>query len=190
MATGEVDYFPVKQLSDRYQLARSAVYKRMADLGIMPQKVGNKSYLDREQLQLLDEFHAFMVSGKNRTIAEFLEYKGMGASRRPDRPDRPEPTGTDLALTQGDLLGLLRELIPRFQPSPPPPRTLDYLEQLEQAAINRWLVTTTDLAELLDVSPQQIRVVGGQFTMAGFCFTQAGYRPNGEMEWRVTKGHR
>lgn len=187
MATGEIDYFPVNQLSDRYQLARSAVYKRMGDLGIVPHKVGNKSFLDNEQIQLLDELHDFMLSGKNRTSAEFVEYKGLRSPRRPDRRERPQAAGSDLALPQSDLLGLLRELIPRLQP---PPRPLDYLEQLEQAAINHWLVTTTDLADLLDVSPQQIRTVGGQFTMAGFCFTQAGYRPNGEMEWRVTKGYR
>jgi len=43
MSDGNIDRILVNHLSDRYQLARSAVYKRMSDLGIEREKIGNRA---------------------------------------------------------------------------------------------------------------------------------------------------
>ena len=75
MNTGEIDRFPVGQLQDRYSLARSAVYKRMQDLGIAPKKVGQRSYIDAQELNLMDELHLFINQGGS--VAEFIEARGL-----------------------------------------------------------------------------------------------------------------
>ena len=85
MSDSNIDRIPVNQLSDRYKLARSAVYKRMADLGIEREKIGNRAYVGAEQVALLDELHSFIGVGGN--VAEFIARKGL---------DKP---GTQLADT-------------------------------------------------------------------------------------------
>ena len=75
MGDGNVDRIPVNQLSDRYDLARSAVYKRMADLGIERKKIGNRAYVSEAQLALLDELHSFIGVGGN--VAEFIELENF-----------------------------------------------------------------------------------------------------------------
>ena len=67
--------FPVSKLSSRYNLARSAVYKRMADLGMSREKVGNRAYLNLPQLALLDELHSFIQGGGN--VQEFRQRQGL-----------------------------------------------------------------------------------------------------------------
>ncbi len=66
---------PVSQLSDRYKLTRSVVYKRRKDLGIKTEKIGIRAYVSREQLTLLDALHEFIQGGG--TTAEFIFYNGL-----------------------------------------------------------------------------------------------------------------
>ncbi len=75
MASSEIDKFPVSQLPSRYELARSAVYKRMEQLGIAPEKIGQRSYVNASELQLMDELHRFI--GHGGSAAEFIEAKGL-----------------------------------------------------------------------------------------------------------------
>jgi hypothetical protein len=75
MSTGPLGRIPVNQLSDRYKLARSVIYKRLKDLGIEREKIGNRAYLNREQLILLDTLHEFIQGGD--TTAEFLFHRGI-----------------------------------------------------------------------------------------------------------------
>jgi hypothetical protein len=80
MSTDPLGRMPVNQLRDRYKLTRSVIYKRLKDLGIEREKIGNRAYLNREQLSLLDALHEFIQGGG--TTAEFLFYRGFD----PDNP--------------------------------------------------------------------------------------------------------
>ncbi|MGB3311534.1 MAG: hypothetical protein WBG32_10975 [Nodosilinea sp.] len=187
MNSGEIDRYPVNQLQDRYSLARSAVYKRMEQLGIVPKKVGQRSYISDQDLGLMDELHVFINQGGS--TAEFVEARGLG--KRPSNSGRGQSSsGSDLTTTSGDFGGLISaivsEVIGRVGRGPEPD-PLKYFETLENAARNGWLLSTSELAELMDLSPRDVEGSGDRFAEAGFVFSRSGKRKNGEIAWKVTK---
>lgn len=192
MGGGNVDRVPVNQLTDRYSLARSAVYKRMADLGIEREKIGNRAYVNREQLALLDELHRFIGVGGN--VAEFIERKGLNANAQSDRSSTAATDGqsSGLALNQSDMVKLVSaiaaEMANKLQPASAPADPLAYYESLERAASKGWKLRTSEIAALLRLDPQEINNYNHTFYEAGFVFTRAGYRSGGEIAWKVSKG--
>ncbi len=196
MSGGNIDRIPVNQLSDRYQLARSAVYKRMSDLGIEREKIGNRAYVSNEQVKLLDELHNFIGVGGN--VAEFIERKGLNkASNSSDDVSTGQSTGrssgqsSDLALSQSDMVKLISaiaaEMSAKLQPAVQTRDPLAYYESLEKAANRGWKLRTSELAELLKLDSKEIDSYGQTFYEAGFVFNRAGYRSGGEGAWLVSK---
>ena len=61
------------------------------------------------------------------------------------------------------------------------------LRGLEEAYRNQWLLSTSELAQLLKLSPKTVRSYGEQFEDAGFVFTRAGTRKRGEVAWEISK---
>jgi len=61
MSQAELFDFSIKELPDRYSIARSAVYVRMKRLNITPHTQGDHSYINASQLELLDDLHDFLV---------------------------------------------------------------------------------------------------------------------------------
>ncbi|PSN13303.1 hypothetical protein C7293_16530 [filamentous cyanobacterium CCT1] len=185
MNPGEIDRFPVSQLQSRYDLARSAVYKRMEQLGITPERIGQRAYINAWQLQLMDELHRFINQGGS--AAEFIEARGL-RQRPGDNGSGQSGSGSDLTITPNDfggILGALADLMGRMGVGQPDP--LQYFEKLESAANSGWLFSTSELAALIDLSPREVEGFGDRFTEAGFVFSRSGYRKNGEIAWRVTK---
>lgn len=201
MSNGNVDRIPVNQLSDRYDLARSAVYKRMADLGIEREKIGNRAYLNQEQIALLDELHEFIKIGGN--VAEFIARKGLkpageNASSHLASPETAFGEVTaGLALDQTDMVKLLSAFASEFASAfasefasqlQPQADLLAYYESLEKAASRGWKLRSSELAALLKLSVEEIEGYGNTFYEAGFVFNRSGYRAGGESAWRVSKG--
>lgn len=185
MNPGEIDRFPVSQLQSRYALARSAVYKRMQDLRIVPEKIGQRAYITAQQVQLMDELHRFINQGGS--AAEFIEARGL-RQRPKNNGNGPSGTGSELTITPNDfggIVGALAELMGRMGFGQPD--SMQYFEKLENAARNNWLISTSELAELLDLSPQDVKSFGDHFFEAGFVFSRSGYRKNGEIAWKVSK---
>lgn len=184
MGNGNVDRLPVGQLSARYNLVRSAIYNRMDALGIKPERVGNKSYVNADQLRLLDDLHQFIQAGGN--TAEFIEMRGLRKE-----PEKPPEMSSGLSAAPPDIFKLVSiiaaEIASRLQPPMPDPDPLAYFETLERAARNGWLLRTSEVAYLLDMPPSALRDYGDRFSEAGFIFTKAGYRAPGEIAWRVSK---
>ncbi|MDJ0707003.1 MAG: hypothetical protein QNJ46_27325 [Leptolyngbyaceae cyanobacterium MO_188.B28] len=75
MGNGEIDRFPVGKLPARYDLVRSTLYARRKALGVRPQKIGNRAYINAKELNLLDDLHQFIQAGGS--TAEFLELRGL-----------------------------------------------------------------------------------------------------------------
>jgi hypothetical protein len=188
MSNGEIDRIPVNQLMQRYNIVRSAVYTRLDALGIKPEKIGNKAYVNAPQIKLLDEFHEFIQSGG--TTAEFKEMRGIQSG---ENLSTGQYTGqsSGLSLVQSDLVQMVAAIAAQFankmQPPPPEPDPLSYFEALEKAAQNGWYLRTSEVAYLLDLLPSDIQHYGVQFQEAGFIFTQVGYRSGGELAWKVSK---
>jgi hypothetical protein len=188
MNSGEIDQFPVSQLQSRYDLARSAVYKRMEQLGIATKRVGKHSHISGQQLRLMDELHVFIKQGGS--AAEFVEARGL-QKRQGNNGNGQSNGGSALTTTPGDFGGLISAIVSEvinrvgFGPEPDP---LEYFETLENAACNGWLLSTSELAGLLDMSPREIESFGDRFSEAGFMFSRSGYRKKtGEIAWKVAK---
>ena len=184
MSDGNIDRIPVNQLISRYKLARSAVYKRMADLGIEREKIGNRAYVSAPQIALLDELHAFIQVGGN--VAEFIARKGLNPSGQTSADSSSQSAGESSELTAGssidqaDMFKLISvfasEMVAKLQPARDP---LAYYESLEKAANRGWKLRTSEIAELLDLDPAEINRYGQTFYEAGFVFNRAGYRSGG-----------
>ena len=188
MSGGNVDRIPVNQLSDRYNLARSAVYKRMSDLGIEREKIGNRAYISGEQAVLLDELHDFIQIGGN--VAEFITRKGLDAGTSQGASDFNQAAGGGLALNQSDMVKLVSAIAAELTAQMRPAVAADplaYYESLERAASNGWKLRTSEVAELLKLDPAEISRYGQTFYEAGFVFNQAGFRSGGEVAWLVSK---
>ncbi|MGB3789405.1 MAG: hypothetical protein WA949_15445 [Phormidesmis sp.] len=71
----------VKNLSVRYELGKTAVYNRMKALGIKPERIGNRSYVNEAQIAFLDALHEFIQNG--RTTAEFLFLRAQDSDAGP-----------------------------------------------------------------------------------------------------------
>ncbi len=193
MSNGNIDRIPVNQLISRYKLARSAVYKRMADLGIEREKIGNRAYVSAQQIALLDELHEFIQVGGN--VAEFIARKGLKPSGSQSTTNSAsQSAGESSELTAGssidqtDMLRLITafasEMTAKLQPVADP---LAYYESLEKAVSNSWKLRTSEIADLLDLDPEEINRYGQTFYEAGFVFNRAGYRSGGEVAWLVSK---
>ena len=188
MSGGNIDRIPVNQLSDRYKLARSAVYKRMADLGIEREKIGNRAYVSAAQVALLDELHSFIGVGGN--VAEFIARKGLDKPDSQSKDSSGQSSG--LALDRSDMVKLISaiaaEMANNLQPAlSAPADPLAYYETLEKAASGKWKMRTSELATLLKLTPKEIDSYGQTFYEAGFVFNRAGYRSGGEAAWLVSK---
>ncbi len=181
----QIDRFPVSDLPSRYSIKRTALYERLKALKLKPIKQGNKSYLDGDQLKRLDELHAHIQRGGG--ITDFLQ--------EPEQPssEQTDPTGQLAQINQsGALVALVEVLTSRLVPAivsklTPPAPPLAHLEALEKAYAKGWLLSTSELAQLLRLSPKTIRGYGDSFSEAGFTFTRAGTRARQETAWKVSK---
>lgn len=188
----QLDRVPSKKLEERYGIVRSALYTRISALKIKPKRVGNRAFVTKEQLQLLDDLHAHIQAGG--TTAEFLEANGIprGPARNgqgSSNGSQEEPAGAALALSKlqsETIMKLVAKITSRLelatQRDP-----LGYFDSLEKAYKNRWLLSTSELSELLSLSSGTIRGYGESFKEAGFVFTRSGTRARGGMAWKVSK---
>ncbi|OLP20432.1 hypothetical protein BST81_01260 [Leptolyngbya sp. 'hensonii'] len=180
MNDGGIDRLPVTQLEERYNLVKSAIYTRLKALGLKPERVGNKAYVNATQIRLLDDLHHFIQTGG--TTAEFLDSRGLTGLE----DDSSEELSSELSTGQPDMLklitGLAAEMASRMQPVDP----FRYYEILENAAQKGWILKTSELAQLLELPAAMLQQYGDRFSEAGFVFTQSGFR-QGEVAWRVSK---
>jgi hypothetical protein len=178
----EVDRFPVADLQNRYSIKRTALYERLNALSIKPQKLGNKSYVEGEQLQQLDELHTHIQRGGG--IADFLQEQGYLPSEHTEQLVQVNQPGALLAVVEVLASRLVPAIVSKLTPAPAP---LAHLEALEKAYEKGWLLSTSEVAQIFRLSVKTIRGYGDSFEEAGFVFTRAGTRAHGETAWGVSK---
>ena len=189
MSDDKVDRIPVSQLITRYNLARSAVYKRLKDLGITREKIGNRAYINAEQLAQMDALHEFIQLGGN--IAEFNARRGIKEDAEESDDVSSDPTDSSgLALSNSDMLKLMQAFAAELAAQIRPNNLLGYYESLESAAGKGWQLRTSELSNLLKLTEKEIESYGQTFYEAGFTFNRVGFRSGGEAAWRVTKDNR
>jgi hypothetical protein len=189
----------IKQLCDRYALtSRQALYDRLKALGITLSRQGRSSYATPEQIELLDQIHQHLAEGGSlKTFTPIAETtvtfepvsSGLDKSldivksRLDNSPDtvRSEldssldimDSGLDINPQTLALLNLMQSFNRR---SP-----LDKHRELEEAAAHNWILTTSEIEELLGVKPK-----GETFTRGCWIFRRSGKIGN-QSAWIVEK---
>jgi hypothetical protein len=149
-------------------------------LQIEPVKSGRKAYVDSQQLQLLDELHEHISKGG--VTSDFLKQQQTSNTENSSALVLDSP-GQMTGLQPSALVAMVSAIVHRLLPHQP----LDYLQALESAYEKGWLLSTSELADLLKLSPKTIASYGLSFEDAGFVFTRCGKRKKGEIAWRVEK---
>ena len=190
-----VDLIPLSQLPSRYGIARSNLYTRLKDLKIESVKQGRKAFITADSLQLLDGLHAHLERGG--TTAEFIKlikqqaqnhqlveipHSSPSVSNVSEIEYSSEPT---ISLNPTALVGVIETVVKKF--IPPSRSRLTYMRELEEAYQNQWLLSTSELADLLGLNQKTITNYGQEFSDAGFIFERAGIRKGGEIAWSVDK---
>lgn len=190
----EVDLVPLSQLPSRYGIARSNLYNRLKDLKIESVKKGRKAFVTSVQLQLLDGLHTHLDNGG--TTNEFLkrinsnsylvasstaEISTLNSTATFDH-DHSEST---ISLQPSVLVGAIEAVVKRLIPTGR--SRLNYLRELEEAYQNGWLLSTSEIADLLGLNQKTITNYGTEFTDAGFIFARVGTRKGGEIAWSIDK---
>jgi len=179
--TVELDSYTIQDFVARYGVMRSNIYNRLNGLKqkgypMEPEKQGSKTYYNADQTRLMDALDAHLKAGG--TIADFRRSDLAPVpqdNRQPSYKTQDSPavdTSLALALVMDAIAG-------KLQPNDP----LENLRRLEEVCDRGWLLSTSQLAELLG----RKSLPGKAFSRYGFTFTRVG-RNGAEGAWRVGKG--
>ncbi len=130
----EIDLVPVSQLPSRYGIARSALYTRLKDLKIEPEKQGKKAFVNASQLKQLDDLHSHIQKGG--TTGEFLKQQlSLGEFPTPDSPGQSSAVVQDSPgqITTSPTTALVTVVEALVKHLMPAPSRLSYLRELEEA---------------------------------------------------------
>jgi len=204
MSQTTLDRISVAQLPDRYSITRSVVYNRLNDLSIKPERLGNKAYVNAQQLDLLDRLHQHIQDGG--ITADFLAATGRSgiqsglqsvglsdgqsesSARLSGTESSPQSVGRSgiqsaklsdgqVMLVDAQALTILGEIMTRFVPLPAP---LANLRAIQEACDQGWLLSTSHLVALLGVK----NLSGQMIERYGFRFMRVGHN-GAESAWRV-----
>lgn len=188
-----VDLIPLSQLPSRYGIARSNLYTRLKDLKIESVKQGRKAFVTAASLQLLDGLHAHLERGGN--TPEFLKKLQENHHNLVTIPANslentnyfePEyPSEPTIALNPSALVGVIETVVKNLIPTSR--SRLTYMRELEEAYQHQWLLSTSELADLLGLTKKTVTNYGQEFSDAGFVFERAGIRKGGEIAWSIDK---
>lgn len=174
-----IDRISTSDLPGRYNIGKTQVSNRRKALGIEAQKEGKEYFITADDLLRLDALHEHLCRGG--TIETFGLFN---ASSEPDKSS----TGLDLApvvnwLTEpSELMQLFLQLLPIVRQSLPAAQPLAPQEAIDRACEKGWLLSTSQLCELLGV-----RSIHGQtIDRYGFRFTRCG-RNGREGAWAIEK---
>lgn len=130
-----IDRFPVGQLAQRYGLGKTAIYDRLAFLAIAPFRDGRLSYISGEDLDQLDNLHNHLAGGGT------LETFGS--------PPRPAGELSGERPPDNQLAQMLAAIATSLQRRSP----LDNYRDLDEAARQNWLLTSSQVEDLIGAKP-------------------------------------
>lgn len=188
--------FPVGELKDRYGISKQGIINRRKYLKISTYKIGNKSYITEDDLDLLDRLHQFLNKNPTASMQDFrqeqsTESKLVGVptdrSSESTLPTVPiEPTSLTILDNQNVTRmsldsNTIEEIAYKFQRSNP----LWYMNILENARASNWLLTTSEVRELIGVKPKTKK---GEKTYkrGNWLFVKSG-RIGNQTAWKVMK---
>lgn len=201
----------VQELLLRYGIkSRKSLYSRLDGLGISLAKDSNKVYATPEQIELLDQQDKHIKNGgtiKNFIPTTKVTVDNTGAQHNTQHSDSLDISNVSSATqhntqlttqysTQTQLLGefvqalqiAIHEANLAFSERASkmnPPDPLWYLEKLEAASAMAWELTTSQVKELIGVTPRCDRGKN-TFKRGSFIFVKSG-KIGRQTSWKVQK---
>jgi hypothetical protein len=167
----EINKLPVKDLTSRYNIGRTALYTRFTAANITPEKDGTRSYISKEELEELDRLDAHLkTGGKLDEFKPTLQQNNEMIVYSTPTLDKPD--------NFTEALQLVEAIARHFQEQREP---LQHYAALEQAACCAWILTTSEVSGLIGVKP-----TGDRFERGSFAFVRSG-KVGAQTGWKVEK---
>lgn len=189
-----LDRFFVSNLPERYSITKTALFERMDILVIKPQRWGGNAYVSSCQLSILDDLDIYIKNGG--AFSDFNKH-GQRISDEQSKQLAVYSVSSPVPSVLSGLPTLIKKvfeflvdclvlLFASLQASKAG-MCLAHLRELEEAYEKCWLLSTSEISDLLSLSASTVRGYGNSFEEAGFIFTRAGNRSRGEIAWKISK---
>jgi hypothetical protein len=165
-------FVPIADLPGRYNVSRQTLYDRIKFLKLYTPKMSGQKHISSQDIDVLDRFHAHIMSGKNKSSFTPGEADFDLVPQVVSKPVVKETSDVakikdikPVEYVQGDLLALIERIVDRDKP-------IDYLgnyRALKEASENQWVLSTQKVYELTNVKPH-----GDGFTWGSFRVVRCG----------------
>ena len=168
----EINKFPVKDLPNRYNVGRTALYARFTAALITPEKDGTRSYISGEELEELDRLDSHIKTGGKLEDFQPTNNQSLVVSQE------SAVNGTPTADNFNETLQLIEAIARHFQQQRKP---LQHYAELERAIASSWLLSTAEVRSLISTKPH-----GERFQHGSFIFVRTG-KIGAQAAWKVLK---
>jgi hypothetical protein len=165
-------FVPIADLPGRYNVSRQTLYDRIKFLKLYTPKMSGQKHISSQDIDVLDRFHAHIMSGKNKSSFTPGEADFDLVPQVVSKPVVKETSDVakikdikPVEYVQGDLLALIERIVDRDKP-------IDYLgnyRALKEASENKWVLSTQKVYELTNVKPH-----GDGFSWGSFRIVRCG----------------
>lgn len=150
-----IDRFPVAQVAETLSISIRTLQRRCKELDLVPERDGREAYLSAKQMEELESHQA--QRGELSLLGAALQRQSVQLmAREADAIELVNAIAQFLPHSQHDIFASHRAL--------------------QEAAEKRWLLSTKQLSEILNLTPRAIKDGGSRL---GFQFKRVG------REWRV-----
>jgi len=168
----EINKLPIKDLPNRYNIRRTALYARFAAANITPEKDGTRAYISKEELAELDRLDSHIKTGGKLEDFQSANNQSLVVSQE------SAVNGTPTADNFNETLQLIEAIARHFQQQRDP---LQHYAALERAIASSWLLSTAEVRSLISTKPH-----GDRFQYGSFVFIRSG-KIGAQAAWRVAK---
>ena len=171
---------PMAELASRWGITANTVSRRLAFLGIKPERQGNLRYITAEQLALGDDLQSHIVSGKPMELFPRADQPEGGLVTR-------RVSGSGLVTGQVEQMAAMAAAMAAAMPQPPVD-PLRRAKALAEAAELGVALSSMELAEVLGMSPATVSSwPDGHQPRPGFKLLKCKPRPGGAVWWVVQR---
>jgi DNA-binding transcriptional regulator YiaG len=171
---------PMAELAGRWGITANTVSRRLAFLGIKPERQGNLRYITAEQLALGDDLQSHIVSGKPMELFPRADQPEGGLVTR-------RVSGSGLVTGQVEQMAAMAAAMAAAMPAAPVD-PLRRAKALAEAAELGVALSSLELAEVLGMSPATVSSwADGHQPRPGFKLLRCKQKPGGAVWWVVQR---
>ena len=168
------------ELASRWGITANTVSRRLAFLGIKPERQGNLRYITAEQLALGDDLQSHIVSGKPMELFPRADQPEGGLVTR-------RVSGSGLVTGQVEQMAAMAAAMAAAMPAAPVD-PLRRAKALAEAAELGVALSSLELAEVLGMSPATVSSwPDGHQPRPGFKLLRCKQKPGGAVWWVVQR---